>query len=569
MSLRLRINLVLTLVTVAFTTAIAIVIVNDMRSSVREEMESASRIAVQLIETVVRGVYAEPGPAERNDALLAFLRRVGRVRANDIRFYDHNGALLYQSPPSAYRPGRVAPEWFTRLVAPEIEASRLDLPGAAIVVTPDPSRSIVEAWDDLAGFAGLALAFLIAINLVILALVDRSLKPLPQILEGLAAMAHGRLHTRLPAFRPAEFASLSEGFNQMAQALEESLAQNRQLALVAQQSSDAIFIRDLDGRISFCNAAAERMLGFRPRRAGRWPGRAHRSRRSPRRARRDARVDRTAGDGRAARDATPDEERPAGGRGAVGRAACRADERPRDRRDLQHARHHRAPAHAGGRAGARAEPPVHRGRAGTAGGRAARHRARAARRARAGHHRHPVDRHRDRDPRRRLGTGYPRQCADHRVGGGARVRRRARHDPQAATERTRSSRAERDPARRRGELGAAAPGSALGARAVGRSGAPRRSGQHHGVPDRAGGADKRGAARRRDPRGDPGVARARRADRRRRRRPRRGRRPRARAGRCTGARALRAGRHARAGPGARRELRDLRRSRGKGSPCAQ
>ena len=262
MSLRLRINLVLTLVTVAFTTAIAIVIVNDMRSSVREEMESASRIAVQLIETVVRGVYAEPGPAERNDALLAFLRRVGRVRANDIRFYDHNGALLYQSPPSAYRPGRMAPEWFTRLVAPEIEASRLELPGASIVVTPDPSRSIVEAWDDLAGFAGLALAFLIAINLIILALVDRSLKPLPRILEGLAAMAHGRLHTRLPAFRPAEFASLSEGFNQMAQALEESLAQNRQLALVAQQSSDAIFIRDLDGRISFCNAAAERLLGF-------------------------------------------------------------------------------------------------------------------------------------------------------------------------------------------------------------------------------------------------------------------------------------------------------------------
>jgi two-component system sensor histidine kinase UhpB len=263
MSLRLRMNLVLTLVTVAFTVAIAAVIFNDTRSSVREEMESASRIAVQLIDTVVRGVYAEPGPAERNETLLAFLRRVGRVRANEIRFYDHNGALLYQSPPSAYRPGRVAPEWFTRLVAPQIEASRLDLPGGAIVVTPDPSRSIVEAWDDLAGFAGLALVFLVAINLVVFALVDRSLKPLPQILAGLAAMAHGRLHTRLPEFRLAEFASLSDGFNRMAQALEESLAQNRQLALVAQQSSDAILIRDLDGRIAFCNAAAERMLGFR------------------------------------------------------------------------------------------------------------------------------------------------------------------------------------------------------------------------------------------------------------------------------------------------------------------
>lgn len=263
MSLRLRVNLVLTLVIVAFTTAITVVIVLDTRSSVREEIESATRVAVQLVETLVRGVYAEPGPAERNDALLAFLRRVGRVRANEIRFYDHNGRLLYESPPSTYRAGRVAPEWFTRLVAPKVDSSRLALPGGEIVVTPDPSRSIVEAWDDLAGFAGLALAFLVVINLVVLGIVDRSLKPLPRILEGLAAMAHGQLQTRLPAFRPAEFASLSDGFNRMAQALEESLAQNRQLALVAQQSSDAILIRDLEGQISFCNAAAERLLGFR------------------------------------------------------------------------------------------------------------------------------------------------------------------------------------------------------------------------------------------------------------------------------------------------------------------
>ena len=88
MSLRLRINLVLSLVIVAFTLAMAGIIVNDTRTSVREEIESATRVAVQLIETVVRGVYLEAGPAERNQALLAFLRSVGRVRANEIRFYD-------------------------------------------------------------------------------------------------------------------------------------------------------------------------------------------------------------------------------------------------------------------------------------------------------------------------------------------------------------------------------------------------------------------------------------------------------------------------------------------------
>jgi PAS domain S-box-containing protein len=265
MSLRARINLVISLLIVVFTIAAAQIIVHDMRSSIREESESATRVAVQLIETVVAGVYREPGPAERREALLEFLGRVGRVRGNDIRFYDRQGALRYQSPPSPYRAGRWAPGWFTRLMEPGIEASRLELPGGAIVVAPDPSRSVLEAWEDLQVFAWLALGFLVFANLAVFWLLDRSFKPLPRILEGLAEMARGRFQARLPQFRPAEFALISQGFNRMAQALEESLAQNRRLALVAQQSSDAIVIRDLEGRISFCNAAAERLLGYEER----------------------------------------------------------------------------------------------------------------------------------------------------------------------------------------------------------------------------------------------------------------------------------------------------------------
>jgi len=262
MSLRVRINLVITLVTVAFTAAMVHIIVNDLKSSVREEIESTTRVAVQLVETAVAGVYLEPGPVERTEALLAMLRRVGRVRANDIRFYDESGALLYQSPSSTYRPGSGAPRWFSALVQPETAEARFKLPGGVIVVTPDASRSIIEAWDDLKSFGLLAAAFLVLVNVVVFWLLDRALRPLPQIVEGLSELTRGRFNVRLPAFRSAEFAVISDGFNRMAQALDESLAQNRQLALVAQQSSDAIIIRDLSGRIQYCNAAAERLLGY-------------------------------------------------------------------------------------------------------------------------------------------------------------------------------------------------------------------------------------------------------------------------------------------------------------------
>jgi PAS domain S-box-containing protein len=262
MSLRVRITLVLTLVMVVFTLAMALIVVSDMRSSIREETESTTRVAVQLMDTVVAGVYLEAGPAERIDTLVQLLRHVGRVRGNDVRLYDERGALLYQSPAPTYRAGRLAPQWFASFVQPKLEASRLNLPGGFIVVTPEPSRSVVEAWDDLKALAWLALGYLAVINLVVFWLLDRSLKPLPKILGGLSNMARGRFDVRLPVFRVREFASISDGFNRMAQAMEESLAQNRQLALVAQQSSDAIIIRDLDGRISFCNAAAAQLLEY-------------------------------------------------------------------------------------------------------------------------------------------------------------------------------------------------------------------------------------------------------------------------------------------------------------------
>jgi two-component system sensor histidine kinase UhpB len=119
MSLRLRINLVITLVTVAFTLAMVYEMVNDLRSSVREEIESTTRVAVQLVETVVAGVYLEPGPTQRTDALLALAARVGRVRGNDIRFYDGAGALLYQSPAPTYQSGQAGAGVVQRPVRPK------------------------------------------------------------------------------------------------------------------------------------------------------------------------------------------------------------------------------------------------------------------------------------------------------------------------------------------------------------------------------------------------------------------------------------------------------------------
>jgi two-component system sensor histidine kinase UhpB len=263
MSLRFRINLVITLVIVAFVIATGNLLIEETRRSIREEMEAGTRITAQLLETVIANTRPNIQDSPHNQILLSFLQRVGRVRANEIRLYDENEKLLYTSPPPVYKRGRWAPQWFTDLVRPQLSDYRLNLSNGSVVITPDASRSVLDAWDDLKQFFWLMLGFFVLVNVIVFWLLGRSLRPVEKILGGLSLMEKGRFETRLPLFGSPEFDSIGQVFNRMAQTLEESLAENRRLALVAKQSSDAIIIHDLEGRISFWNPAAERMFGYR------------------------------------------------------------------------------------------------------------------------------------------------------------------------------------------------------------------------------------------------------------------------------------------------------------------
>ncbi len=263
MSLRVRINLIITALIVLFTLVTGNIIVEDMRSAIREEMEAGTKITLQHLGTVLYGSDLARSDGAEARVLLRFLQHLGRVRAHEIRMYDARGRLVYTSPPSAYKAGRSAPRWFARLMRPESGEFTLDTAVARVVVAPDASRSILDAWDDLVRLTWLLLGFLVVVNVAVFFLLGRSLRPVRAILAGMSEMQRGKLDVRLPAFPLAEFDSIGRTFNGMAQALEESHAEARRLALVARQSSDATVIHDLQGNISFWNPAAERLFGYR------------------------------------------------------------------------------------------------------------------------------------------------------------------------------------------------------------------------------------------------------------------------------------------------------------------
>jgi two-component system, NarL family, sensor histidine kinase UhpB len=227
MSLRFRINLLITCLSLLFIAALAVVIVNNERSSIREEQDAATRVTVQMLRTFV--LESERGDADGRDARLqAFVKSLGRVRSNDIIFYL-GSELVYTSPPSTYKAGRSAPEWFARLVGPRVSVTEIRSRGLRIVVIPDPSRSVLDAWDDIGPLAWLILGFVVVLNTLVYWFVGRELRPLNRVVEGLSLMEQGNFQARLPRFPLPELNSISDSFNRMAKRLEETLSENRLL----------------------------------------------------------------------------------------------------------------------------------------------------------------------------------------------------------------------------------------------------------------------------------------------------------------------------------------------------
>ena len=114
LTLRLKINLIVGVLTLLFVATMLALELRSMRESVREEVVAANRVAAQLLDRTVWRYAAQGTPA-----LLGFLQGLGRVRSNDISLFGADGKLLYSSPPSPYKAGRDAPDWFERLIAPE------------------------------------------------------------------------------------------------------------------------------------------------------------------------------------------------------------------------------------------------------------------------------------------------------------------------------------------------------------------------------------------------------------------------------------------------------------------
>lgn len=224
-SLKTRLGVATSVLLALFGAALLALAIVDARNSVREEMEAGGRVARQLLGLVVI--------RESEGSLLPALSALGRVRAHEISLYGGGselGSLRYRSPPSPYKAGRDAPAWFAHLITPEVTPLRVRRGEEVLVLEPDPSRAVLDAWDELLVLVAILVVLLLAINVLLRRLVVRALAGLDDVVAAMAQMEQGRLDARLAPQSLPELESVRRGFNDMAAALQSSRAEVMALA---------------------------------------------------------------------------------------------------------------------------------------------------------------------------------------------------------------------------------------------------------------------------------------------------------------------------------------------------
>lgn len=222
MSLRTQINLIIAALMAMFAGVLVYQQVNDTRASVREEVEGSNVVATHLL-TRMSWVYEQAGIG----AMVSFLNGVGHVRANSVSLYDAGGGLVFQSPPPQYKAGRDAPPWFTALVAPELAPQVIRISGGRLVIQADPSRAILDGWDELVRLLRIGAVLGLAAFGTAFWLSRHALAPMRELVLALERVQQGAYDTRLRLSGGAEARLMGQAFNRMAQAVQETAAAKR------------------------------------------------------------------------------------------------------------------------------------------------------------------------------------------------------------------------------------------------------------------------------------------------------------------------------------------------------
>lgn len=199
--------------------------VQRIETEMRAAMEVGSRIAHNALDDVDE----ISATRRRLELTVADFDGDRHLRASLL---DEDGIPVLHSN---LQPSRSSvPQWLYKLLAGEPRVVRLELPEAfhkfgSVVLETNARNEVIEVWNDariyvliLAGFCG-------AVLLIVFIALDRALRPLKELTGAFGEIGAGHYERRVDIAGPRELVQLGDGFNAMAERLEEMEVHNRRL----------------------------------------------------------------------------------------------------------------------------------------------------------------------------------------------------------------------------------------------------------------------------------------------------------------------------------------------------
>lgn len=236
MSLKLRLNFLITALLLLMLLIGAVHLIMNAREDVHAEIESTAVLVTHLLDAEIAYLAATAGMESVERPFR--LQDLRYIRHFKIEYHDRFGRLRDSNHDAgADGEGPVSPAWFDGVVrALSHDWQEMRRPVVVngrhfgeLVIRPDPSYEIAEIWEDTLGLLGLVAMFFLSVNVMVYWAVARALRPVDNIWHALNELEQGNLGARLPSFRLPELTRLSEKFNRMAQTLQQTIKRNHKL----------------------------------------------------------------------------------------------------------------------------------------------------------------------------------------------------------------------------------------------------------------------------------------------------------------------------------------------------